>query len=213
MGQRLFQGVRDEDDRDATALEGFHEIEEVVGLLRRQRGRRLVENDYARLVQHRAGDLHHLPLGGRERTGQLRGIDFEVQPLEHLPGGVAHLAHGVEHLFAAEHDVLGNGQLRDQTGLLVDHRDATRAGVLGGGEGDGFAVDPQHALRRRHDAGNQLAERRFARTVLAHQGMNLASVELEIGLGEGGDTTIGLGGLLETDDWAAWLGVHARLPR
>ena len=170
-----------------------HQVEQMVGLLRRERGGRLIEDDDARLVEHGARDLHHLPLRRRQRAGKLRGIDLEVQPLQHLPGGVANLAHRVEGALAAEHDVLRHGELRHQAGLLVDHRDAEAAGVLRRGEGGDLSVDVQHALRRRDDAGDQFAERRFAGAVLAHQRMDLAGIQVEIGIGQRGDAAIGLG--------------------
>ena len=64
------------------------------------------------------------------------GIDVEVQPLQHLPGGIADLAHRIERALAAEHHVLGHGQLRHQAGFLVDHGDAEAAGILRRGEVD-----------------------------------------------------------------------------
>ena len=135
VAQRLLQRMRDEDHRHAVAAQGPHQVEQMVGLLRRERGGRLIEDDDARLVEHGARDLHHLPLRRRQRAGKLRGIDLEVQPLQHLPGGVANLAHRVEGALPAEHDVLRHGELRHQAGLLVDHRDAEAAGVLRRGEG------------------------------------------------------------------------------
>ena len=124
----------------------LHQVEEMVGLLRRQRRGRLVEDDDARLVEHGARDLHHLPLGGGQRAGELRRVDLEVQPLQHLPGGAAHLAHRIEGALATEHDVLRHGELRHQAGLLVDHRNAAQAGILGRREGDRLAVDAQHTF-------------------------------------------------------------------
>ncbi len=108
----------------------LHEFEEMLRLLRSQRRRGLVEDDHPGVVEDRAGDLDHLPLGRGKRAGQLRRVDVEIQPLERLARGVSDPTHGVECALAAQHHVLRHGKLRHEARFLKDHRDAEPARVL-----------------------------------------------------------------------------------
>lgn len=76
--ERLLERVRDEDDALAAIAEPAQKIEEVLFLLGRERGSRLVEDDDARLVVDGARDLHHLLLRGAQVGDVRRGIDVQT---------------------------------------------------------------------------------------------------------------------------------------
>ena len=125
--QRLFQRVRDEDDRHAALLQVAHQVEEVFLLLGRQRRGRLVEDDHLGLVQHGAGDLDHLLLGRAERADRRRRRDVEVQRLQELLRGDIDAAQAVVEALLAEKQVLRHRHRRHEAVLLEHHADAEMA--------------------------------------------------------------------------------------
>ena len=73
---------------------------------------------------------------------------------------------------AAHEDVLGDRQVGEERGLLVDHRDAGGLGGGGRGEVDVRAAEPEDAGVALVDAGHDLDQRRLAGAVLADQGVD-----------------------------------------
>src|ERR1700721_1696718 len=71
---------------------------------------------------------------------------------------------------AAEEDVLGRGQFRNQVQFLVNDRDASALSVLNAREANRRALDPDLAVIVDVDAGEDLHQGRFARAVLALRG-------------------------------------------
>ena len=180
--KRLFQGMRDENERNPIGLEFTHEIEQVLGFLRRQRCRRLVEDNNAGLVVHGAGDLDHLALGRTERTGKRIRVHVEVERAQQLPGLVFQSPDRVDGLLATQHKVLRNGQLRNQAGFLKHHRDAAVIGVQRLGDCRLFAVDQVFAFIGLDDSSDNLAECRLACTIFADKRVHLAGSQIEVHL-------------------------------
>ena len=86
-------------------------------------------------------------------------------------------------LLAAEHDVLGDGEDRDQHEVLVDHADAGGDGVAGRGERDRLAVDDDLALGRLEQPVEHVHQRRLAGTVLTEQAVDLARLDGQVDAG------------------------------
>ena len=61
----FFEVVRNEDDCHALTAQLKHDLEQMFGLGRRQRGGRLVEHENAGIKRQRLGDFHELLLGDR----------------------------------------------------------------------------------------------------------------------------------------------------
>ena len=93
--------------------------------------------------------------------------------------------------FAPHEDVVAHAQVGREAELLVDDRDAMVPRVRGGGEGGtalpSSSIDPGG---RRHDAGQDLHQCRFAGPVLAEQCRDFAAADIEVHALEGIDTAI-----------------------
>ena len=95
--QHFFEPVRNIDDADALGAQPRDDLVQPFGVLRREHGRRLVEDDDLDLARQRLGDLDHLLMGDGERAGAQsrinveaeRGDQFGSAPPERAPGNDA----------------------------------------------------------------------------------------------------------------------------
>ena len=129
----LAELVGDEDDRLALAPEGPQDAEEMVGLLRREDRRGLVEDQEVGAPVERLQDLHPLALAHAEVLDPRVEVDLEVvlpaEPLELGPAArQARLE--PEAPFDAQDDVLQDGEGLHQHEVLVHHADPGRERVL-----------------------------------------------------------------------------------
>ncbi len=200
--QRFLERVADEDDADALFHQPPHQAEEVVLLLRRQRGGRLIENDDARLVMDGAGDLDHLLVRRAERGHQRGRIDLKVHAGEELLGLIVQAAQPVEELFVAQIDVLRHRHRRHQHGLLKHHGDAERQRFGRRRQHHRLAVEQHFAGRELVHAGQRLGQRRFAGAVLADDGVDLAGLQREIDVLDRGHAAKFFGGFAQFEDRA-----------
>ena len=83
-------------------------------------------------------------------------------------------------LLVAEHDVLGDGEDRDEHEVLVHHADAGRHGVAGAGEVLDVVVEQDLALVGLVQAVEHVHERGLACAVLAEQAVDLAGLDGEV---------------------------------
>ena len=83
-------------------------------------------------------------------------------------------------VLVAEHDVLGDGEHRDEHEVLVHHADAGGHRVAGPLNGTGHVVDQDLALVGLVEAVEHVHQRRLARAVLAQQRMDLARLDDQI---------------------------------
>ncbi len=74
--------MRDVDDRAAFGPQRPDDPEQLRRFARRQRTRRFVECDHARVAHQRLADLDHLPLTDRQILYLLRRVDFFAEPFE-----------------------------------------------------------------------------------------------------------------------------------
>ncbi len=80
----------------------------------------------------------------------------------------------------AEKDVLGDGQFRRDTELLMHHADAGGKRIAGRAEMDLPAFDAHASGIGRVDAGDDFHHRALASAVLAGETMDLAGVQREV---------------------------------
>ena len=197
--QRLLERVRDEDHRHAARLEVEHQVEEVLLFLGREAGRGLVEDDDARLVQHRARDLHHLLLGRAEHAHGGGRVDVEIERLQELLRRDVDTAQPVEEGLLAQEQVLRHRHRRDQAGFLEHHRDALVARFQRRAQLHRPAFHQHLARAQRHHAGHHLGQRRLAGAVLAEQRVDLAAAQREVDRLDGGYARVFLGGLAQLE--------------
>ena len=127
------EDVADVDDRDALGLEPADEREEALGLAGGERGRRLVEDDDARLGAQRLRDLDQLPLALAEGGSAAcrAGVEARRRPAARAPGratlrrsmnGRPRTSFGKPPMKRFSSTV----RLLEEVQLLVDERDARR---------------------------------------------------------------------------------------
>ena len=140
--EHLVQLVADEDDRVTLGGEASEDLEDLLGLLRRQHGGRLVEDEDPCLPVERLEDLHPLLPADRQRADLDIGVDVEPEPLAELDDPAIGLVpieeDRVRHRLLAEEDVVGDRQHRDQHEVLVDHADPARDRVGRAADRDGL---------------------------------------------------------------------------
>ena len=177
------------DNADALTAELASDAEELVDLLVRQRGGRLVHDQDRGVERESLGDLHHLLLRDTERRNPLAGIEVETKLLEE--GGRAVVERAIVEderqappRLSADEDVLGDRQVGHQVQLLVDHADAEVLRSRGVRNLDLRTLEPYDAGVALVDAVEDLHERRLAGAVLADQGVDLARVEVEVAIRE-----------------------------
>ena len=93
----------------------------------------------------------------------------------------------------ADDDVVSHGQIRDQRQFLEDADDPSAIGRGRRGEGHLLAVEQHPAFVRGDDTRHDLDKGRFARTVLAENGVDGSRPNGNVGLFQRDDTAIALG--------------------
>ena len=184
----LTHPMRDVGDRDALALQLLDQREKQRHLLVTEGRCGLVEAHDLRAGDHRAHDLHDLPLCRRELRSERLRLDHTMEtpagqlfarPLQHVATTIRETAE------SADVDVLGDRDPRDDLRFLRDDAQtgSTRIGRIR--EVHGFSVDAQLALVGAVVPVEDLQERRLARPVLAHQRGDLTSAQFQLDAAEG----------------------------
>ena len=103
--------------------------EEFVDLARREHGRGLVEDQDVGFAEQRLQELDALLLADREVLDLGVGVDAQpvlLAQLANAPRAVSRSRTAPAAQLVAEHDVLGDGEHRDELEVLVHHADAVR---------------------------------------------------------------------------------------
>ena len=175
--------MRDVDDRHPFGFEPLEEGEETVDLRARERRRRLVEDQHARLLRGRLDDLGELLLPGAE-FGDLRArVDVHAELCEEpacllLRRAIVDEAETVASLTRQE-DVLSHREGGDQAHLLEDHRDARAPRRIGRVLGERAAIDLDGACIGRVNSVEHLQDRALASTVLTEERVDLTLLHRE----------------------------------
>ena len=183
----LLELVRDEDDRLALAAHLADDLKQKLDLLRREDGRRLVENEDLRLAVQHFQDLDALLHRDVQILDLLRRVHLKAElfrELRHFLVGALHV-HGGEDAgdaaarLHAEDDVLRDGVVRHQLEVLVHHADVQLGGVVRR-EGLHFlAADVHLALVRLIHAEQNAHQRGLSGAVFAQQREDLALFDAE----------------------------------
>ena len=166
--QHLMELVRNDNQGFAVGLHVAHNGKQLVGLLRRQYGGRLIQNQNIRAAVEHLHDFDGLLLGNRHIVDLHVGVDFEAV----LLADVFDLLAGVIQIqltLQTKDDVFRSGEQIDQLEVLMDHADSKVKSVLGGGYGHGLAVNIDPSLIGIVDAGEHIHQCGLAAAVLAQQ--------------------------------------------
>jgi len=139
---------------------------------------RFIENEDAGACADGAGNLDELLLGHGELADFKVWIDVGTNAFEKFGGACvaitpANCASGGR-FFERECDILRDGKIRKECGLLVDGGDPVSVGECGSQARDFFAVDFDGAGVGLMSAGDNLDERGFARAIFAEERMDFA---------------------------------------
>ncbi|EFG64279.1 tat (twin-arginine translocation) pathway signal sequence [Streptomyces sp. SPB074] len=192
----LLEVVRDEQEGDARLLQRPHPGEETVDLTAVELCRGLVQDDEAGPDAERAGDLHHLPVLDAQVPGAGPRIDVDVPVAEERGGLGAQPAPGDEAAapggLPVQEQVLGDGEVGDDGGLLVDAGDLGAPGRAVGEAGGGGAVEADLAAVGGLEPGEERDEGGLARAVAPDEGVRLARPDGETSVGEGDGGAVAL---------------------
>ena len=167
--------VRRQQQRDAARDQGLHLVPQEQARLRVQAGRRLVEEQDARVVHQRAGDDQPLRHAAGVVVDAVVAAPLQPELREHLARAAVALAPPVAEVRGVEREVLQSAQRSIEVGALGHDRDPQLGRDRVGD--DVHAVD-HHAPRRRPDARRQRPDRRrLARAVGPEQPEDLALLD------------------------------------
>ena len=191
---QLFETMRDVDDSDTLGLQLGDHAEEPVDFLVAERGRRLVHDQDAGVGAR--GPARSRPAAARASTacstsesGSIAAPIRSSRRRARARRAVQRTRRHAPPALEPDRDVLGDGQVAEEGGLLVDRRDAQVArrsrdpGPRPAGPGSRSC--PSSGSVR---AGDHLDQRRLARAVLADQGVNFAGAQVERDTLEGLDS-------------------------
>ena len=187
----FFHAVRDVDDRLARRLEAGDDGEEDFRFGFGERGGWLVEDDDFRFVAHAFGNFHQLPLRDGEVGDARVHIHRQLQFIDQLPRAAVErtaVDDAVACRFARGEDVFGDGEVVAQAKLLKDDGDAARRRLARACRRIGRAVERHAAAGGLMHSGENFDQRRFARAVLAEQGVYPPGAHVEADVVQGGDT-------------------------
>ena len=194
--------MRDQDNRRAAGREPADDLVQPLGVGTAEGGRRLVHNDQPSVPAQGTQDLHLLLVCGaqaasRQVTAELearRGGELVVAAAQRTPGDEAGPAR-----LGAEEDVLRDRQRGRDRQFLGDQDDPASDRLARGMERDRLGVDQQLTAIGGDDAGQDLAERRLARAVLADERVDRPLADLQADLVQGTHAAEGLGDVRQLD--------------
>ena len=198
ISQDLVELVADEDDAVAFVGEATQDREDLLGLLRRQHGGRLVQDEDPRLAVERLEDLDALLPADRERAHLGVRVDVEAEALAQLArcagapragrgrGGCAIVSSPSRMLSAT---------LRTGTSMKCWWTMLMPRAMASVGPGDAHLVAVQQdlALVRACEPVEDVHERGLAGPVLAEQGVDLARAHVQVDVVVGDHTRVALG--------------------
>ncbi len=201
--KRVVEIMADIDDCEAAAAKTADLAEQNFALGRRQRRRRLVENNEARIAADGPRNFQQLLSGGAEISHRRGGIQVEAHIGEQRLGALVPVAATKarpDRSQAAEKQVLGHREIIDQGAMLMNHGDAFALPINGGAKAHRPAVEQKLAAVRRINAADDFHQRRLACPILSEQSVNPARKEGHGDAPCGDDPGKGLGDAAQFDE-------------
>ncbi|MHC2315899.1 hypothetical protein ACVIHC_002945 [Bradyrhizobium diazoefficiens] len=188
----LFELVADVENGAAFGPQPLQHDEELVGLLRRQDGGGLVQDQEFRILHQRTDDLDALALADRQLPDLASGVERQSIGLRHLLQPRRHVLEGFFPI-EAERDVLGNGEVVEQREMLEHHADAAAASFRRARQHDSFALPANLAGAGLDQPVDRLDQRGFAGAVLAQQRVDFLRPDIDVDGVVGEEIPIALG--------------------
>jgi len=179
----FIEAVGDVDDAGAGGAQVGNDAEETLGFALGEGGGGFVEDEDFGVRTDGLGDLDDLLFRHAEGGDEAGGVDVGAGAFEQIAG----LARALFPIDAAEEagrleregDVFGDGEVREERGLLIDGGDAESARDGRGVVRDGLAEDGERAGIGGDGAGHDLDEGGFAGPVFADERVDFARAEFE----------------------------------
>ena len=180
----LVEPVTDEEDREVAALQIADDRKERVDLRTRQGRGRLVHDDETGVLGDRAADRDQLAVRDRQIEDGPVGVERHADPAHRVVGGLpepppVHETAPLLHILP-DADILGDGEVREERKILIDHLDARRDRRRRRQARARLSVDADLPRVRRVDAGHDLDERALSGAVLPDQAVHLARGDRKI---------------------------------
>ena len=179
----LAQFVGDEHDRCALILQLPHDLHELIGFLRREHRRGLVENKNLGAARKRLDDLDSLLRTDGEIFDLCVRVDVEAEALgdfAHLRACLVEVEEGALRRLVAERHVFRNGEDRDEHEVLVHHADTGGHSISGAREMHGLIIDKNLAAVGLIEPVQNVHEGGLTRAVFAEERMNFALVDDQV---------------------------------
>ena len=200
----------DIEDADPPVAKRMDDGEQLVDLRFGERACGLIHDEHLGIERQGLRDFHHLLLGDREPVQRDCRVDPDVQPSQDGNGVFIHLlfvqGEKPRERLPADEDVGSHRQVGNEVELLVDDPDAGIPCLGGIVEMHFAALEADDTLVRLVHAGKDLHERRLARPVFPHQGMNLALAEIKRDVVKGFHAGEALGYVFDIENYF----LHAR---
>ena len=199
----LVEAVADVDHATTLVAQPSGDLEQPGHLGIRQRRARLVHDDDARVDRQRLDDLDHLLVGDRQSAREPAGIEVDAEVGEEDRGVLDHLRPVHDPAAARlspDVDVLGEREVGEERGLLVDDRDALLAGRARIALVEGAAVELDGPGIQGVQTREGLHQGGLPGPVLAEQPDHLPGVDHERGVVERLHTAEALVGALDAEE-------------
>jgi hypothetical protein len=181
--EHLVDLVRHEHDGGSRVGGATDDGEQRRHLARGEHGGRLVEDEDGGVAVQRLQDLDALALARGERRHACARVDREAVASAEFANarfGRATVEQPESSRLRTEHHVGRDRHRVEEAEVLVHHPDSRGDRLEWAGEGHGSAIDVDLAAVCRDEAEQDRHERRLARTVLTHDGMDRAPAQNEI---------------------------------
>ena len=178
----LVELVGDKEDALALRRQILHDLHQLVDLLRRQHGGRLVENQYLVVAVEHFQDLHTLLHTHGDVLDKGVGVNLQAVFLaerQYLCAGLLFLDKAHFRGLRTQNDVVQHREHVHQLEMLMNHANAKRRRYIGVGDLHFFAVLADLAGLRLIQAKEHRHQRGFSRTVFAQKRVDLAALELQ----------------------------------
>ena len=204
----FFELVGHKEDRDAARLQVADNVEEGGDFLLREGGRRLVHDDELRVAHEGAADGDELLVGHGQVADQLVEVHVEADLRHGLArdlthAGTVHQATPGGH-FAAERNVLHNGEVRENREILVDDAHTRVDGGRRRQAREVATVNRDRPVFGGVHARNDLNERGLARPVFPDQAVDFSGRDLQVNVDQGSHAREGFADVSYRQHW----GVH-----